>query len=245
MYPIPSSRSLDLAEIADHWSREISPARAQGELLNDLGKAWWSGEFQSTNDITRLNVLRALFKTKRAEIPFWIDGEPAPQTTWQFPDGSADVLVLQVLPVPSGDPGSWVDEDCLPAYNAIARDWGAEAFDIIAPIVCGVTLSGSGFASWLNKLGYTPPTFWASSPGVKFELTPMPAQPLRKNGTSRPLKFVKQYITDTEAVGKRPTKTGLEEAAKSAGLIGGRDARRTEFNQQMGVNAPGRGRPTN
>lgn len=243
MYPIASSRNLELHEIADHWSREIYPGRTKGELINDLGKAWWRGEFQSTDKIIRLNLLKVLFKKRRAKLPFWPAGEREPQTVWEFPDGSAKVLVLNTLPVPSGDLGSWADEDCLSAYEAIAEDWGDEAFELIAPIVSGVTLSGSGFASWVGKLGYTRPTFWASSPGGGDRAPPISVQLSRRRAASRPVEFVKSYIKDTQAAGRRPTKTGLEVAVKRAGLIGGRDARRNEFNQQMGVNAPGRGRP--
>jgi hypothetical protein len=154
------------------------------------------------------------------------------------------VLLLPPIPVPRADPEAWVDGECLSAFDAIAENWHNEAFNILNPAIMRVILTSQDFAGWVANFGYTPPTFWSPSPRAVVELPPIPVQPPQSNTTGRHLKFVKQYIRDTEAAGKRPTNTGLEAAAKTAGLRGGRDARRSEFKKQMGVNAPGRGRPT-
>jgi hypothetical protein len=243
LYPIPADRNLKLIEIADNWSREISPSRTKGELFDDLAMAWWRGEFQSRTELTRLNALRALFQTQRAELPFWVEGSEMPQTIWEHPDGSVDVLLLPPIPVPRADPVAWADEDCLLAYEAIARDWGHEAFSILEPVIAGIALSEMEFTRWTHTMGYNRPKFWALAPLVSVKPAAQAINPLPKNRPGKPDKFVKKYISDTEAAGKRPSSKGLEEASKSAGLTGGRGARRSEFKKQMGVNAPGRGRP--
>jgi hypothetical protein len=243
LYPIPADRNLKLIEIADHWSREISPSRTKGELFDDLAMAWWRGEFQSRTEVTRLKALRALFHTRRAELPFWVEGSEKPQTTWEHPDGSVDVLLLSPVPVPSADPGAWVDGECLSAYEAIAQDWPNEAFDIVDPVVRGVILTSQDFACWVANFGYSQPDFWALPPVAAPELPAPIVEPPRKKGPGNPRRFVKDYIADARLAGKRPTQKGLEAAARDAGIRGGRDARECEFKQQMGPALLGRGRP--
>jgi hypothetical protein len=243
LYPIPADRNLKLIEIADHWSREISPSRTKGELFDDLAMAWWRGEFQSRTELTRLNALRALFQTQRAELPFWVEGSEMPQTIWEHPDGSVDVLLLSPVPVPRADPEAWADEDCLSAYEAIARDWGHEAFSILEPVIAGIALLEMEFTRWTHTMGYNRPKFWATAPLVSLKPAAQAINPLPKNRPGKPDKFVKKYIDDVTASGGQPTKVGLEAAAKAAGLRGGRDQRRTEFDLQMGSKAPGPGRP--
>ena len=244
MYPIPPSRSLMLCEIADHWSRKIKPRRSQEELLRDLGQAFWRGEFMPVGETTRLKLLTALFNTSRAAVPFWIKGKKRPQTEWVLQDGSVEFINLSVLPVPSVNPENWTDVQCLEAYEGLAQDWGSEAFAIISPIVSGILLTEPEFTSWTKRMGYKRPKFWASNPLLLVELAAPSAPPLPKNRPGKPNKFVKQYITNEKASGGRPTKEGLEAAAKTAGIRGGRDERRDEFNRQMGGDAPVRGRPT-
>ena len=210
MYPIPASRALTLFEIADHWSRKIKPKRSKMELFNDLSKAWWRGEFQSSNGINRLKALTALFKTQRRELHFWIHGEKRPQTEWPQPDGSVELLTLSVLPVPSANPDMWTDDSCRGAYEAIAQDWGDEAFGIIEPVLVGVTLSEPEFTSWTLTMGYKRPKFWAATPVVSVELATQSIDPLPKKRPGKPDKFVKQYIANAKAAGKRPTKLAME-----------------------------------
>jgi hypothetical protein len=52
--------------------------------------------------------------------------------------------------------------------------------------------------------------------------------------------FVTRYINDETAAGRHPTQTGLEDAAKKAGIRGGREDRRAAFHRLIDVR---RGRP--
>src|SRR5262249_7831823 len=56
-------------------------------------------------------------------------------------------------------------------------------------------------------------------------------------------RFVANYIKDEQAAGRRPTQSGLEAAAKNAGLRGGRECLRSAFHQSPRVEVR-RGRPT-
>ena len=244
MYPIPASLNLTLSQIADHWSRKIKPRRSSDEIRRDLGQAWWRGEFQSNGETTRLRVLRALFKGRRADLPFWVQDDDRPQTVWEHPDGSAEVLLLSVIRVPSADPESWIDQDCHEAYEAIAQDWGDDVFSLIEPAVVCVTLSEPEFTRWTQNMGYKRPKFWATNTPVSVEHAAPSVAPLPKNRPGKPDKFVSQYIEKEKASGGRPTRVGLEVAAKSAGIRGGRNERRAEFERQMGGEAPVRGRPS-
>ena len=154
-------KSLTLFQIADDWSREIQPARSLDELLNELVTAWWRGELHAGNGPTRLKLLRALFKTSRAEIPFWIKGEDFPQTSWELPDGGVEVLLVPVLPIPSTQPEAWTDEECGAAYEAIAKHWRDSCFSLISPLVTGgISMFEPSFAQWIAACGHTPPEFW-------------------------------------------------------------------------------------
>ena len=196
-------KSLTLFQIADDWSREIQPARSLDELLNELVMAWWRGELHAENGPTRLKLLRALFKTGRAEIPFWVKGEDAPQTSWELADGGVEVLLVPVLPIPSTHPEAWTDEECGAAYEAIAEHWRDGCFDLISPLLSGgISLFEPSFAQWITACGHTPPEFWrrpqsnvlspapAPAPAVASGLLQPPKLPSRQRGPA-PVKFTR------------------------------------------------------
>jgi hypothetical protein len=242
LYPIPAKKNLDLSEIADHWSREIEPRRSSREMLIDLGRAWWRGEFKSHGEITPLRVLNALFEESSSQLTFWVQGEDPPQTVWEHPDGSAEFLMRPVIPVPSSDPETWTDEQCVEAYEAIAQDWGHGDFDLVAPVVSGLMLTEAAFAQWIEANSYHRPKFWGFACVNQVDtLTPSPPPQKRHEGLKQ---FVSRYIQNTKDAGKLPTKVGLAAAAKTEGRKGGRDQLRNEFDQLMGDEAPRRGRPS-
>lgn len=170
MYPIPATKSLSLPEIADHWSREISPTRTAEEIEQFLARAWWMGEFKDIGGRTRLKALISFFKISKIDNLFWINGEQKPQRVWEYPDGSAKVLMLPVLQVPSNRPEEWTDDDCQLAYQSIAENWGDDIFQLVEPVIFTISLSQQDFSNWLNALGYNQPIFWGklnvSSPEV-------------------------------------------------------------------------------
>ena len=244
MYPIPASRSLMLYEIADHWSREIEPRRTKEELIRDLGQALWRGEFTPTVGPTRLKLLISLFRTSRATLVFWVKGKRRPKTLWLQADKSALLLELSVLPIPNKSPKTWTDEQCVEAYEAIAQDWGHDVFVDVAPIVSSCALTEAIFTEWVETKGYNRPKFWASVHFVTAEPASAPVPPMPKKLIGTTQELVEKYIARSKATGKLPTKVGLEATARIEGRKGRRDQLRTEFNRQMGGDAPVRGRPT-
>ena len=157
----PSNRYLSLLEIGDDWSREIHPPRSKNELVTELGRAWWRGEFVATRGPNRLKVLRDFFKNRHEGLLFWVQGEEEPQTVWERPDGSADIQPVPVLSVPSGAPESWTEEECVTAFQVIAGGWGSGEFDMMEPSVTVVVhLSERDFTRWIEEFGHTRPDFW-------------------------------------------------------------------------------------
>ena len=242
MYPIPARKNLDFYEIADHWSREIEPRRSSKEILIDLGRAWWRGEFKCHGQLTRLRVLNALFKEASAQITFWVQGEDPPQTVWEHPDGSAEFLMQSVIHVPNSDPETWTDEQCVEAYEAIAQNWGHEEFDLVTPVVSGLMLTEAVFTQWIEANAYHRPKFWGVACVTEADTVTASPPPLKRQEGLK--QFVTLYIQNTKAAGKLPTKVGLAAAAKAESRKGGRDQLRYEFDQQMGGEAPRRGRPS-
>ena len=166
MYPIPASRGLSLVEIADHWSREIKPSRTKDELIIDLGKAWWGGEFQSTKGTTRLDAIKRLFELEPSQSPFWMLGEDWPKPETEHLSSSTAFLLRTILRLPSSDAETWTDTACVAAYKKIAEDWGTGLFNLVEPMVNSVSLSEAAFSTWIIELGYTRPGFWGKSEGV-------------------------------------------------------------------------------
>ena len=56
-------------------------------------------------------------------------------------------------------------------------------------------------------------------------------------------KFIMDFVETAKQEGRIPTQVDLEEAAKEAGWVGGRDLRRTTLKDILGANFTGRGRP--
>jgi hypothetical protein len=81
MFPI-SDDTMSFSNIADYWSREIKPSASVLELLKELERAWWRGEIVGETGLTRLNLIRYLFKsTDDFGIVFVVDDQPGPPET--------------------------------------------------------------------------------------------------------------------------------------------------------------------
>ena len=159
----PSNIYLSLDDIADDWSREIQPPRSKNELVTELGKAWWRGEFLATKGPTRFRMLQILYNSLSAEEVFWVQGEVGPRMVWRQPPVSAAALFAPVLPVPSGSIASWTDHDCLAAYEMISQGGCREFTRSLYLISGGVSFSEPDFTQWIEKFGHTRPEFWAKS----------------------------------------------------------------------------------
>ena len=240
----PADQYLTLLQIADDWSREIQPPRSKHELTNELGKAWWRGEFVATRGPTRLAVLQSCFRNRHADLLFWLKGACEPQTVWEQSDGGAVVLLTPVLPVPNAVPESWSDDDCGAAYDVIVEGWGSDEFRMMEPFVTiPIHLSETDFTKWIGQVGHTRPDFWVAAPSSAAEHVSDPSDLIPKNVSPKTDEFVRQYIADMQAAKKLPTKSGLEQAAKEMGRKGNRELLRKSFNLQMDGDAPVRGRP--
>ena len=88
MFPIKAEQ-LTLMEIADYWARETKPRATQAELLTILEKAWFGGELMSLGRPTRLDLLRAMYKSTQDDILFLIGAEAGPPELQELEDGGA------------------------------------------------------------------------------------------------------------------------------------------------------------
>jgi|GEM_PF-3445334 len=244
MYPKAADQNLSLLEVADDWSQEIKPRKTSKELERFLIEAWWRGELQFLGGITRVKTIGALFKSTAAGPLFWIDGEPRPQTVWEYPDGSADVFIGPILKVPSLSPDEWSDEHCNHAFEDIAKHWEHSAFDFIRPIISTAKLAERDFTNWIKAKGYIRPEFWAEpKPGEVVQLVKASQSIPKRISKKKVHDIVVLYIKLARTAGESPTKKGLEKYCDKENCGIPRDLLRSEFTEVMGNNAPGRGRP--
>src|SRR5580704_2332311 len=64
MFPI-TEHKLTFFQIADYWSREIQPSASRDELLALLEGAWWLGEIAHNYPLTRFELLKNMFRSRR------------------------------------------------------------------------------------------------------------------------------------------------------------------------------------
>jgi hypothetical protein len=81
--------------------------------------------------------------------------------------GPSRLDVLKQLrwgPLPDGDSDSWTEDDCAPAFAAIAASWPREPgtpLVFTAPMALAeIELSRAEFSAWVTDKGYDLPTFW-------------------------------------------------------------------------------------
>lgn len=161
MFPIPSGRHLSLLRISDYWSREAHPAVRMRETETELIQAWWRGELVGSNGPSRLEVLRMLFQLRQDRIEFIAPGMEALPQFEPTHDGGLIVIRPLSVPLPNGQPESWDDRNCAPAYEALADGWHwLEGDDVIEPDVLGTELTRDEFFGWLGKRGPWRPAFW-------------------------------------------------------------------------------------
>jgi hypothetical protein len=115
---------LPLSEIAKFWQREIVPQVTSDEALDALVKAFWRGLFDTPGDnrVTRLAVLRELYGHAETNDTLRLVGAGArasQETT--LPDGSVEVDLRPIIPLPAGPPETWTDATCADAYAALAK----------------------------------------------------------------------------------------------------------------------------
>jgi hypothetical protein len=123
MYPISASKTLRLWEIADHWAGELPPPNRYRQVLGELIKAWWCGEFGPKEAARRLAALKQLYKDNQDVISFVAPGHAEPETKRELPDGGVKVLRLCRVPLPNHDPNSWTQINCAEAFEVLSEKW--------------------------------------------------------------------------------------------------------------------------
>jgi hypothetical protein len=163
MYPFPSERKLSVVEIAKHWSRQIEPPASAQDLRDVITKAWWSSELIAANGASRLSVLRGYYSRSAKFIAFVVpDMEESPQ--WMPVDEEVIEFVRPLrVPLPNGNPETWTEADCAPAFDAIAEQWKKAVISPSAPLFVDIVLTSSEFFRWIDELGYERPTFWSNA----------------------------------------------------------------------------------
>src|SRR5262245_65514212 len=91
MFPIAES-TLSFGEIADYWSREISPPASWDEILRTLESAWWLGELRGNSGPTRFQRLKNMLTRHRDHLGIgFIVGDCAGPLPVELPDGPLKV----------------------------------------------------------------------------------------------------------------------------------------------------------
>jgi hypothetical protein len=161
MFPITKD-TLSFHEISDYWSREIP--RSPKEILQFLEGAWWLGKICGDSAISRLELLKRMFKSMQhrddLNIVFVVGNDVYEPPVKNFTDGSMLVTVKHQIPLPSSDTESWNDDTCTGAFKALARTSSVESYPDYTCGLAFINLSYDEFINVLTRDGHQKPTFW-------------------------------------------------------------------------------------
>jgi hypothetical protein len=174
MFPIYKDR-LPFLEIAKYWSREIQPPASSKELLAHLEEAWWLGEIAGDAALSRLQLLKKMFESRRhyQHIVFVTEDDPGPPTIVKQPDGTVQVDVSPQILVPR-DSEEWNEVSCAAAFEMLAKSPSFKYYPEISPGLDFIELTRDEFVKWLLVRGYEIPRFW----GRRGDTTPLRQPPL-------------------------------------------------------------------
>ena len=164
MFPI-AKPALSFGEISDYWSREISPPASSKELLDTLVSAWWLGELRGDSVTPRLKLLKIMFTSMyRDDLGIvFIVGDGAGPRPVELPDGSLKVDLRPQIRVPSSNIESWDEAACTNAFHALAEvteKFPIDSYREFAVLLPSIKLTYEEFNTWLQKRGFSVPTFW-------------------------------------------------------------------------------------
>jgi hypothetical protein len=162
MFPIAED-ALSLRDISDYWSREINPPASWEELFHVLEAAWWLGELRGDFVHTPLQLLKNMFTSMRHRDDLgvvFLVGNSAGPLPIELPDGSVTLDIRPEIRVPSGDTEDWNETSCRGAFQALAETRSLDRCPELAEILSGMSLSYGEFTAWVEKRGFTRPTFW-------------------------------------------------------------------------------------
>jgi hypothetical protein len=159
MFPIAKA-ALSFLDISDYWSREIRPPASKDELLDTLVSAWWLGELRGDSAHSRLEYLKSMFTSMyRDDRIIFLVGDDACPPTFELPDGSLRIDLRPTIRVPSSNIESWDEIACRDAFQALAQISSIQSY-LFAIGLTLIKLTYEEFNTWLQRRGYSAPTFW-------------------------------------------------------------------------------------
>ena len=161
MYPISAEKRLSLLDVADHWAGELGQPNRYDQLLQNLIRAWWGGEFGPIEAEHRLAMLKWLYKHHRNDISFLIPGQDVPDEMRELPHGGVKVDISYRAPVPNIDPSSWTQANCAETFKILADEWSLHLTPEASNNLAFLKVSEADFSSWVRAQGYSRPNFWA------------------------------------------------------------------------------------
>ena len=173
MFPI-TKRELSLGEISEYWAPELSWSRDMVHAL--LEGAWWLGEITGDSKVTRLELLKKLFRLMRKSdspaIIFVTPGNAPPPETTELADGHLAVDLRPRVFVPSDDADTWSEASCTRAFGILAEKPSLQHYPEWSPGFHAMKLNRDEFFSLIAVRGLPYPTFWkreseATSPTLK------------------------------------------------------------------------------
>jgi len=208
MFPI-TKPELSFGEISEYWAPGLRWSRDMVQAL--LEGAWWLGEITGESKVTRLELLKNLFKWMRNSdfpaIVFVTEIAPAPETK-ELADGHLPVNLRPRVFVPSDDPDTWSEASCIHAFQILAEKPSLQYYPEWSPGLHAMKLTIDEFFRWIAVRGFRYPTFWRRTNDAPTSLNLKPASETMIEGEVRSV----YYIADKE--GKKPP--NINEVAKLA-----------------------------
>ena len=222
---------LQLAEIAEYWSRELQEIRTSTKIYAELLSGFWQNQLAAVNahnlhPIQRLNVLKGINAT-RGLIPdhpgfTLVDcAEMIPPSVESHPDGTVtiDRGIYIVLPPNDAD---WTDGFLTAAYDQLAETRLDDFHEALKPPIVGLGATKEAFAAYCDLMGWRRPKFWFGN-----ERPRLPAARRQRNFET----WLKQIFSGPKE------KKKLMYFAEASKLFPGLP--RTAFNRTWARDAPG------
>lgn len=157
---------LRLAQIADHWARELIQIRTQADIHAELLSAFWLGSLQVVvkeggKPYDRENLLRVI-NLARGEHPGFVLVENVasiPPAVQDQPDGGALVDLTTYIVLPA-DETSWTDSIIAAAYQQFAKVPFEEFGPLVLPALYALSATKDALGEFCDQCGYDRPRFW-------------------------------------------------------------------------------------
>jgi hypothetical protein len=184
MFPIFEDK-LSAREITDYWSREIQPRASPNELLASLERAFWLGKIKAETPITRLELLKRIFKWMRrggsSPLVFVTREDGGPPRSIELADGSLKLDPRPRILVPSNDTDTWSEASCTSAFEVLAQSPSSEYYPEWTLVFLMMKITRDEFMRFLDVHGFDFVGFWRRpTDSSQQPLTPAPPAMIRK-----------------------------------------------------------------